>query len=157
MALELNQRYKLPSVVQFRVFTKFLLVISLISFPFSIPEESNFFEVFLGFSFLGSPFLIYYLLKYHVINFVVNEDKITINKGIVIKRSSSISFDKVQNVETTRRILDTPFKLLLVKIWTASPEQINIKIRKSKHKSAGELLILKEDAKWLKNYITDKK
>jgi len=43
-------------------------------------------------------------------NFILEEGKITLNSGVIVKRSKAIAFDKVQNVESVsgilRRMLD---------------------------------------------------
>ena len=107
--------------------------------------------------FFGLPIYIYLLLFYNSISFTVEENKITINEGVIIKKSKSIPFNMVQNVENIKGILHRIFGLSTVKIWTASPEQIRTYKGQTEHKPDGILDLIAEDGDWLKNFILNKK
>jgi uncharacterized membrane protein YdbT with pleckstrin-like domain len=99
---------------------------------------------------------VYFLLYYKFLSFVVENDKITINSGIIIKRSNSILFDKVQNVENVRGVLARLFGISKVSIWTSSPEQIRVYHKETIYKPAGRLELTITDGGWLKNFILGK-
>jgi uncharacterized membrane protein YdbT with pleckstrin-like domain len=157
--IDLNKPNKLPPKIKWYVLTKIVLLLFLICSPLLLFGKSNWFVgVFLFFLFfVGLPLFIYLLLYYKFISFVVENDKITINSGIIIKRSNTISFDNVQNVENIRGILYRIFGLSKVNIWTSSPQQIEVKKKETIHKPTGTLELTIDDGEWLKNFILSKK
>jgi uncharacterized membrane protein YdbT with pleckstrin-like domain len=116
-----------------------------------------FFPVFLILViFLGLPLFLYLLLFYNSFTFIAEENKITINSGVVVKRSKSIPFSIIQNVENVRGLLHRVFGLSRVDIWTSSPEQIKAYKGSTTHKPDGSLDLIVEDGEWLKNFILNK-
>jgi uncharacterized membrane protein YdbT with pleckstrin-like domain len=106
--------------------------------------------------FLGLPLFLYLLLWYECFNFIIEENKITINSGIIIKRSKSIPFGTIQKVENIQGIMHRLFGLSRINIWTSSPEQIRTHKGTSIHRPDGRLDLLLEDGEWLNNFILDK-
>ena len=137
--MELNKKHKLPSRAKWKV----VFIASLSLFLFLLISEVFFFMMF----FIITPLVIYALLFLHLFSFVVQEDKITLNYGIIIKHSDTISFRNMQNVKNFRGIIDQLFGLSKVSIWTASPEQNH------ERKPDGRLILLRLDADWLKDFI----
>ncbi len=160
--VELNTQNKLPKKVKWYVLTKIVLFLFLISFLISLPlsllSKHGFSYIFWFLAiFVGLPSFIYLFIYYGLLNFVVENDKITINSGIIIKHSKSIPFDRVQSVNNVRGILTRIFGLTRVSIWTSSPEQIRIHEKESTHRPDGRLELNNYDAEWLKNFILDKR
>jgi uncharacterized membrane protein YdbT with pleckstrin-like domain len=77
--------------------------------------------------FIGLPTYLFLLIDFFASKFIVDENKITINSGILVKRSKSIAFNKVQNIENVKGILRQMFGLSTVRIWTSSASQINVR------------------------------
>ena len=96
------------------------------------------------------------LIDFSAFKFTIDENKITINSGILVKRSKSIAFNKVQNIENVKGILRQMFGLSTVRIWTSSASQINVRKAQSENKPDGALTLETVNADWLKNYILDK-
>jgi len=152
-----NTPTKLPSVVKWYVLTKIILLFFTISLPFLVFNKGVWYGVFISLLiFIGLPVFVYFLLYFKFLTFVVENDKITINSGVIIKRSNSISFDKVQNVENVRGVLARLFGLSKVSIWTSSPEQIKVYRKETIHKPAGSLELMVADGEWLKGFILSK-
>jgi uncharacterized membrane protein YdbT with pleckstrin-like domain len=99
---------------------------------------------------------LYISIYYSFITFVVDDNKLTINSGIIIKISKSIAFDKVQNVSSIQSLLCRLFGLSILRIWTASPSQIEIRRERSENRPDGILWLNYSDSEWLKNFILDK-
>ena len=155
--INLNTPTKLPPIIKWYILTKIVLLFFLASFPFLLINKTWFFSFFLiVIIFIGLPTFIYFLLYYKFLNFVVDNDKITINSGIIMKRSNSISFDKVQNVENVRGILARLFGISKVSIWTSSPEQIQVYKKETVHRPTGSLYLTVADGDWLKSFILGK-
>jgi len=141
---------KYPLIVKWFALTEILFLLLLLSIPFSLGGK----DVWLPFLrliviFIGLPVSIYMLLLYRSISFIVEDGRITINSGIITKKSKVIPFNKIQNVNCVRGLLIRIFGLSVVNIWTASPSQININAKKPD----GVLILTVDDAEWLKNFI----
>lgn len=159
--INFNTPNKLPSKIRWYWLTKIIILIFLISFLFSLPFSlinknilSTLFKILI--IFIGFPVFSYLLLYYNSLTFVVENTKITINSGVIIKHSKSIPFNIIQNVENVRGILHRIFGISRVKIWTASPEQIQAYKGSTIHKPDGILDLSIEDGDWLKNFILEK-
>jgi len=144
-----NTPTQLPSKVKLYWLTKILLL--LLPFLFFPPA----FLILV--IFLGLPVSLYLLLYYNSFTFIIEDTKITINSGVVIKRSKSIPFNIIQNVENVRGIFHRIFGLSNVNIWTSSPEQIKAYKGSTVHKPDGSLDLLIDDGEWLKNFILAKR
>lgn len=157
--IELNTPNKLPPKVKWYNLTKIILLILVASFPFLLINKGAWFLGFFLFFvfFVGLPAFVYFLLCYKFLTFIVENDRITINSGIIIKRSKSIPFDKIQNVDNVRGILARLFGISEVNIWTSSPEQIQVYQKETVHKPAGSLELNVADGERLKNFILSKR
>jgi uncharacterized membrane protein YdbT with pleckstrin-like domain len=161
--IELNKSNKLPSKVRTYWMSKLLLIIILFSLPFLIYNTSlGTSALWIFLIVIGIPAFISLLLIFDNWSYLLNENKITIFSGVITKRSKAISFDSVQNVDTVSGILRRMFGLATVRIWTASPGQINIKPSNQNgagdsHRPDGMLILDKENAEWLRDFIVNKK
>lgn len=159
--ISLNTPTKLPSKIRWYWLTKIIILIFFISLIFSFPfmfltenALSNLFKILL--IVIGLPLFLYLLLYYNSFKFIIEDTKITINSGVIIKNSKSISFNIVQNVENVRGILHRVFGISKVNIWTSSPEQIRAYKGSTTHKPDGSLDLIIKDGDWLKNFILSK-
>ena len=153
--ITLNQKTKIPWSARFYGLSWLLIVLLLITFVFSLGGSGS-----SAFSFVGSFMIfiaLWLLLVYACTNFEVSEKTITINSGILIKKSKSIPFDSVQNINNSRGLVAMIFGVSKINIWTASPGQIHINNGNSENRPSGSLLIARNDAEWLKDYILKKK
>jgi uncharacterized membrane protein YdbT with pleckstrin-like domain len=148
--LELSVKHKMPPVVRIYLVTKVLLLVSAVSISFSLISGSFFDSFLVLFLFFGMPLIIYYLLAYEFVTFVIEENRITINYGIIIKNSTTVSYKNVQSVKNRRGILAQIFGISDLKAWTASPEKINVR---DSRKEDISLYLLRKDADWLKEFI----
>jgi uncharacterized membrane protein YdbT with pleckstrin-like domain len=114
---------------------------------------------------LGLIFPLYTIAWYATFSFIVADQSITINSGVVVKRSKTIDFNKVQNVNNVRGPLQMIFGLAQVDLWTASQDQISFSTvsygngrtgTRMQAKPEGRLYLLKQDAEDLKNVIAQK-
>lgn len=155
--IELGKPNKIPGKVKWYILTYILLLLFIPSLFFSVFSKSFGISLFSFLAvFAGLPMFLYLLIYYSRLTFIVENDRITINSGIIIKRSKSIPFDKVQNVENVGGLLLRMFGLSRVNIWTSSPEQIQVHKKETTHKPDGRLELNTSDAEWLKNFILSK-
>jgi len=109
---------------------------------------------------IGIFFAIYEVVFYNSIQFLVTDDKITIDSGIITQRSKTIPFQNVQNVDTVSGVLQQMFGISTLNIWTASPGQFGVAAKKGSentlHDSDGRLWLDTQDAQWLKNFVASK-
>ena len=155
--IELGKPNKIPGKVKWYILTYILLLLLIPSLFFSVFSKSFGVSLFsfLAF-FVGLPTFLYLSIYYSRLIFIVENDKITINSGVIIRRSKSIPFDKVQNVENVGGILLRLFGLSRVNIWTSSPEQIQVNKKETTYRPDGRLELNTPDAEWLKNFILSK-
>lgn len=99
------------------------------------------------------PLSIYLFLENKSVSFIIDNSKIEITSGIVIKKSRSIPFNAIQNIEVQRRILANLLGVWVVVIWTSSPGQVNYRDRKDIRRPDGLLVLSKENAKALNDVI----
>jgi len=108
------------------------------------------------FVFIILPAIIWIYFDYKSRSFIVESNRITINSGILIKRSKLIPFDKIQNIENFKGLLLRICGISKLYIWTASPQQIQISRKKTSYRSDGILVLDVDDSEWLKNFILNK-
>jgi len=154
--ISLNTENKLPKKLKSYYLVELALFMLFFSLPFMVMGIKIWIPFFWLSLFIGLPMYLYFLFIYDATKFVVGENKITINSGIFIKKSKSVAFSGIQNVENVKGILRQMFGLSTVKIWTSSPSQIKISKSESEHMPDGMLILEDSDADWLKNYILDK-
>ncbi|MDD2646877.1 MAG: PH domain-containing protein [Patescibacteria group bacterium] len=147
--MELNKTYKFPPIFISFLYAKLTLLLLLISTPFLFLGLNGWFVIVIClFIFLGLPFALYFALDYNNTSFSVEENKITLNWGIISKKSKTIVFDSIQNVTIISGLLARIFGIFVLRIWTASPGQIH------KDSPDGVLYLAALDAGWLKNFMT---
>lgn len=114
---------------------------------------------------LGLIFPLYAIAWYATFSFLVADQSITINSGVIVKRSKTIDFNKIQNVNNVRGPLQMIFGLAQVDLWTASQDQLSFSTvsygngrsgTRMQAKPEGRLYLLKQDAEDLKNTISQK-
>ena len=155
---KLGEINKLPSSLDNYTFVKSALLATVISLPFYFVNAKNWGSVWLFcILVIGLPTFIIILLKNHNTNFLIYTNKITINWGIIIKRSKTIFIDSVQNVSQEKGLLLRIFGLAILRIWTASQSQIVIDKNGNSTKPDGLLILSKEDVGWLNEFISNKK
>lgn len=91
------------------------------------------------------------LLRLSFTSFVVTDNEITIESGIITQRHKSISFDQVQDTDITIDIFKLFFRLGDMNIWTASQSQAGDGLPKP----SATLALDSKDAEWLKDFILD--
>jgi len=133
---------------------KTILLLSLLTVPLAMANSGKaWFSVWYSLIlFLGTPIFIWIFLNYRSVNFIFDKNKIEINYGILFKRSKVIMAKSIQNIKIERGLLIRLFDLSVVKIWTASPDQVDRRGSKNSNKPDGLLVILREDEEMLKGY-----
>lgn len=133
---------------------KIILLLSLLTIPLALANNGKtWFSVWYSLIlFIGTPLFIWVYLNYHSVSFVFDKNKIEINYGVLFKRSKVIMAKSIQNIKIERGLLIRLFGLSVVKIWTASPDQVDRRDNKNPNKPDGLLIIFAEDGKQLSNY-----
>lgn len=91
--------------------------------------------------YVGIPWFLIYYIKMRRISYVIEKDQITISRGIIIKSSNTINYNLVTNIAIERNVFCRIMGLSNVFLITANTF------------SGGVLLLNKDNAEWLKNYI----
>lgn len=153
--INLNTPTKLPSSFKWYGLVKMFVIFGLMASPFLfIGGVKVWSGIFVTLSmFLGIPIGLYFLISASMVYFIISEKQITVNSGILIKRSKSISFDKVQNVASESGVLARMFGLVKISIWTASPSQIEIKGGQTENRPDQVLYLENKDGEYVKNLI----
>jgi membrane protein YdbS with pleckstrin-like domain len=84
-------------------------------------------------------------------SFVLSEKSITINRGLIFRNSSTIRFDRIQDLRGNRGPLLDVFGLEAIALWTASPDQ---RVGNSRRPD-GQLLLNVQEAEWLKQLLAE--
>ena len=154
--IPLNEKISLPPAVKWYTISKLLILLAIITITFSFIKSGL--VVFWIFGiFVVAPFSIYFFIYYALFSFIVDESKLTINSGIIIRRSKSIPFTNIQNVDNVVGLWARLFGLTRVAVWTASASQIEIRNENSDNRPDGILLLKISEGNWLKDYILNKK
>jgi len=156
--MNLNITLKMPNKVKFYYLIKLILLTLFAFFLFSLLGGRTFGAImtWLMVIFINIPVFIYLLLDYMNFSFIVKDNDIIVNSGILIKRSKLIPFDKIQNIDLKSGPLMRLFGLTRVNIWTSSPAQIRIRNKQSEHTPESFITLYTEDATWLQNFMSHK-
>jgi membrane protein YdbS with pleckstrin-like domain len=91
------------------------------------------------------------LLRFKWFWFVLTEKNISINSGVLVRKSCTIRLDRIQDINTFCGPLQLLLGLKSVAIWTASLDQ-----RSGKVNRPDGLIVLETDtADWLREYLSD--
>jgi uncharacterized membrane protein YdbT with pleckstrin-like domain len=152
--IEVGVKTKLPSAVRSYLLAVIVLLCLVISSPLLLFGQT----VWLGFFIValvlfGIPFAVYASIDIAMTSFVVKDDSITTDSGILFRRSKAIAYANVQSVETVSNMLSTLFGVSSINIWTASQNQLDLSTSQLSKKPDQRLYLLTEDAKWLREFI----
>jgi uncharacterized membrane protein YdbT with pleckstrin-like domain len=151
--LSLNQKYHLPEKYLWFILSELSFMAAIILFFMSIYDLSFGVLAFWIYAFLIIiPAIIYFQIYNYFFSFTVNAGAITVNTGILIQRSKSLSFRNIQNIEIVQGFIESFFNISTINIWTASPGQA---AKNGKIKSVPDISLIldSKDADWLKNFI----
>lgn len=153
------QTQKMPSAVLGYAIGRMVLKIFLVTIPFAFGGSRAYTSaLILLFIFIGIPGVIYALLSFKNTSFMIEEGKLTINRGIINKQSKTIPFNTVQNVSVFGGPVTSLFGISGIKIWTASPGQRSVTSDgKQRMKPDGYLFLFTQDANWLRNEVVKQK
>lgn len=153
--ITINTINKYPKKVYLRYILPCFIVLFLISL--TSMDLSMFFGAFLGFSiFIGIPYSLFFFFRVGSYSFVVTENSITENYGVITKKSETVTFDKIQNIKYSSGLINRLFHLTQLNIWTASPSQTITHNGTSENEPNIFLILDTTDADWIKNYILNK-
>lgn len=90
-------------------------------------------------------------LNFKWFSFVVTDRNLTVTSGVLSRNTSTIRFDRIQDVNTRQNPLHALLGLKSIAIWTASPDQ-----RVGSSRRPDGLIVLEAgDADWLRDYLSD--
>ncbi len=152
--IKLNSKIKAYEEVKRQFVAEVFFCIAILAFVASLVTGYFFFTFLFLSIFLGIPLSIISLIYLNSINFILEENKITINYGIIAKHSNTIPYHNIQSIENKTSVSGQIFKVTVMSIWTASPNQIALH---NERKLNGKLYLPTTKAIWLKNYIFSEK
>lgn len=151
--LNANEVYKVPSSLKWYQLTYLVIIAIIISIPFGFGGKF-FGALWLLGIFFVLPFWLFMLMADRAISYTYDDNRLTINSGILSKQSNNIPYPNVQNVKINTGLLMNLFGLAGISIWTASQGQIG---SRRNSKPDGYLKLNKEDAQQLEEIILRRK
>ena len=108
--INLETKQKQPKLVSMDVLIAYSVIAILCYFLFSKFDNELLAEIltWIIIIFALLQFLINYI-KNSFVSYVVDKNKITINRGVILKKLNSINFDSVTNITISRNIFDLLF------------------------------------------------
>ncbi|MDN3619043.1 PH domain-containing protein [Polaribacter undariae] len=113
----------------YKVLKAFWVLLFLFIQKFSELNESTFFYIYLGLGFLFLFFLIRAFLIYENFQFKVQNNHFILKQGILNKTNTSISFDRIQNINFKQNIIQQIINVHEVNIETAGSNKTEISIK----------------------------
>ena len=96
-------------------------------------------------------------LEYMNYSVVIGTDNVTINSGIIIKQSKTLNFSSIQTVDVINNPWLAMFGVKLIRLWSSSPQQLNIKSGTSQNYPEAVFYLTGPDAAEFKALLTSKK
>ena len=113
----------------YNLLKNFWILLFLFIQKFSKLNESTFFYIYLGLGFLFLFFLIRAFLIYENFQFKVQDNHFILKQGILNKTNTSISFDRIQNINFKQNIIQQLINVHEVNIETAGSNKTEISIK----------------------------
>ncbi|QXP64887.1 PH domain-containing protein [Polaribacter sp. HaHaR_3_91] len=113
----------------YKVLKAFWVLLFLFIQKFSEFNESTFFYIYMGLGFLFLFFLIRAFLIYENFQFKVQNNHFILKQGILKKTNTSISFDRIQNINFKQNIIQQLINVHEVNIETAGSNKTEISIK----------------------------
>lgn len=98
---------------------------------------------------LAGFMLVNSILQFKWFSFTLTRNAITIDSGVIVQKSRAVRFDKIQDVEVRRSVLQGLLGLKSVAIWTASLDQA----RGNTRRPDGLIVLDADSADWLANFL----
>ncbi|MFA5009239.1 MAG: PH domain-containing protein [Candidatus Paceibacterota bacterium] len=150
--IPLNQNQKLVSSYIYYVILKILLLFSILYLIFSLFHMQT--VIIFWFATMGLPVIIYEWLYSNNFDFRLTDDNLIIDKGVIFKKTKIIPYSNIQTVDVNKGFLRRWLKIATVNIWTASPNQLNLK---TANKPDGWIMLKIDKAEWLAGFVSSYK
>lgn len=157
--IKIGEINKLPvSAGRYKIL-KLILSLILISLPLIILMGSKSWFTFLWSVglILVLPISIWILLDTKTNTFLIDNNKLEVNWGILFKKTRTIMLKAVQNIKIEKGLLASMCGVWVINIWTASPSQVRRTDKEDINRPDGVLILTKEDARWLEEFISTSK
>ena len=91
------------------------------------------------------------VLGFKWFSYVLTDHSISVSSGILFRNTTTVRFDRIQDIDSTRNPLHLLLGLTSVAIWTASPDQ---RVGNARRPDAA-LVLQADDAEWLRNFVSE--
>jgi len=109
------------------------------------------------FSFVILVVLLYPAIYWYLFTYELSEHTITTNSGVIFRQYETIDFDRIQVVDNERGPLLWLFGLTMVRVWTASTDQMDFSVSTgtlhSRPRPDMTILLAADDAHALKDFL----
>lgn len=156
--LENIKSYKLPkSVLAFYLF-KIIIVFLLGIVPtwFLSHDLKLTLSLALILFILGLIIFFVYYLEYYYFSLEVGSDSFTVRSGVIVKNIKTISFNSIQSIDISYDPLIQVFDLVIVRVWSSSPQQFNLTAGDSRNRPDFAFYMSRIEAENLKQKVVNK-
>lgn len=100
-------------------------------------------------------FIIFFVayLDYYYFSLDLGIDSFTVKSGIIFKNIRTIAFKAIQSIDVSYDPVIQIFNLVVVKVWTSSPQQFNINSGDSSNRPEFTFYMSQEEAEALKQEV----
>lgn len=151
--IKIGKENKLPSEVYGYLSARFCVFVFIFFLLYVVSNNDFVLLLFFLFIILGAVILVRSFAKFQSFKFTLSDQGLSVERG---KGKEEFSFSKIEHVEIKRGILHKLFHLSSIEIW-ASFFPKGEKIRRESKNPDLVILVKKDSAHFMKNFIFDKK
>ncbi|PJA10328.1 hypothetical protein COX68_00790 [Candidatus Falkowbacteria bacterium CG_4_10_14_0_2_um_filter_41_15] len=99
---------------------------------------------------LGAIIFFIAYLEYYYFSLEVGPDSFTVRSGVIVKNMKTIAFKSIQSIDVSYDPLIQVFGLVVVRVWSSSPQQFNLNSGDSRNHPEFSFYLTKAEAEALK-------
>jgi len=105
---------------------------------------------------LGAIVLFIAYLEYYYFSLELGSDSLTVKSGVIVKSLKTIAFKSIQSVDVSYDPLIQIFGLVIVRVWSSSPQQFNLNSGDSHNRPDLAFYLTKAEAEILKQSVANR-
>jgi membrane protein YdbS with pleckstrin-like domain len=105
---------------------------------------------------LGAIIFFVAYLEYYYFSLTVGVDSLTVKSGVIVKNIKTIAFKSIQSIDVSYDPLIQVFGLVVVRVWSSSPQQFNLNSGDSHNRPDFLFYLTKTEAEALKQEVANR-